>query len=135
MRQTTGDRSRRPTQQGFSLNEALISLTLLTAGLLTLAQFQGDLHRNRLQTRGQTTAVNLALDKVEELRDLAAGGETLLDGADVPAAQPGVGARFTRTWTIRPHASPDVDEVWIAVRWEGASGEAQTTALRTFIAP
>jgi type II secretory pathway pseudopilin PulG len=122
-------------QGGFSLNEALISLTVLTSGLLTLAQFQGDLHENRRQTRAQTTAINLALAKIEELRHLAAAGVPLQDGQDVPAEQPGDSTRFARSWTIQPGLPPGIDEVQVVARWEGVSGEMQTTGLRTFITP
>lgn len=135
MRRTTFDQGQRRDQRGFSLNEALISLTVLTSGLLTLAQFQGDLHENRRQTKAQTTAINLVLDKVEELRDLAAGGETLQDGEDIAAERPGDSTRFARSWTIRPGAQSGVDEVRVVARWEGAGGELRTTGLRTFIAP
>lgn len=122
-------------QGGFSLNEALISLTVLTSGLLTLAQFQGDLHENRRQTRAQTTAVNLALAKIEELRHLAAAGVPLQDGHDAPAEQPGDSTGFTRSWTIQPGVPPGVDEILVVARWQGVSGEMQTTGLRTLIAP
>jgi Tfp pilus assembly protein PilV len=135
MRRTTLNQPQRHDQRGFSLNEALISLTVLTSGLLSLAQFQGDLHQNRRQTKAQTTAINLVLDKVEELRDLAAGGEALQDGEDVPAERPGDSTRFARSWTIRAGVQPGVDEVRVVARWEGAKGEVQTTGLRTFIAP
>jgi Tfp pilus assembly protein PilV len=135
MRQTQHNQQRRREQRGFSLNEALISLTVLTSGLLTLAQFQGDLHENRRQTKAQTTAINLVLDKVEELRDLAASGESLQDGEDVPAERPGDSTRFARSWTIRAGAQPGIDEVRVIARWEGGKGKVQTTGLRTFIAP
>lgn len=135
MRQTRHHPPQRHAQRGFSLNEALISLTVLTSGLLTLAQFQGDLHENRRQTKAQTTAINLVLDKVEELRDLAASGEPIQNGTDVPNERPGDSTRFARFWTIQPGAQPGVDEVRVVARWEGAGGEIQTTGLRTFITP
>ena len=131
----TGNPPRMRYQGGFSLSETLISLTVLTSGLLTLAQFQGDLHENRRQTKAQTTAVNLALAKIEELRQLAAVGVPLQDGQDVPGEQPGDSTRFARSWTIQPGVPPGVDEVRVVARWQGAGGEMQTTGLGTFIAP
>ncbi|BCU07339.1 hypothetical protein [Allochromatium tepidum] len=91
--------------------------------------------RHRRRTKAQTTAINLVLDKVEELRDLAAGGETLQDGEDVAAERPGDSTSFARSWIIRPGAQPGVEEVRVVARWEGAGGELRTTGLRTLIVP
>ncbi|MTW21804.1 type IV pilus modification PilV family protein [Allochromatium palmeri] len=135
MQPTTVEPTRIQRQQGFSLNEALISLAVLTSGLLTLAQFQGDLYENRRQTKAQTTAVNLVLEKIEELRDLAATGEPLQNGQDVAAERPGDSTRFARSWIIRPRSEPRIDEVVVIAAWEGIGGETRSTEIRTLIAP
>ncbi|MBK1717493.1 type IV pilus modification PilV family protein [Thiocystis violacea] len=124
------------TQHGFSLNEALISLTVLTSGLLALAQFQGDLHENRRSTKAQTTAVNLALDKIEELRGQAAIDYAgLRDGSDTPPATTGDGTTFSRRWTVTSHLDPSFKEIAVVAEWPSSDGALRSAGTRAFLTP
>lgn len=122
-------------QQGFSLNEALVSLTLLSSGLFTLAQFQGQIQEQSADTKAQTTAVNLARQKLEELRHQAIGDYAgLADGSDTPATNPGDPSRFQRRWTVVPHSDPDYKEVGVTINWQDIDGNSQSASIRSFIA-
>ena len=124
------------TQRGFSLDEALISLTILSYGLLTLAQFQGEAHENSSQTKTQTTAVNLAQQKLEALRDQAAIDDMdIVDNSDSPQTHAGDNTAFNRHWTVISHTSPDYKEVSVTTDWRSFDGAAQAVTLSSFVAP
>lgn len=130
----TTDRHTGHGQLGFSLNEALVSLTLLSSGLFTLAQFQGQIQEQSADTKAQTTAVNLARQKLEELRHQAIGDYAgLADGSDTPATNPGDTSRFQRRWTLVPHHDPDYSEVEVTTNWQSIDGSGQAASIRSFV--
>ena len=130
LRQTKGK------QRGFSLDEALISLVVLSSGLLSLAQFQGQMHENSSQTKTQTTAVNLAQQKLEALRDQASTDYSgIVDSRDIPQAHPGDNTSFSRHWTVTSHASPAYKEVSVTTDWQAFDGTAQAVTISSFLAP
>lgn len=121
-------------QLGFSLNEALVSLTLLSSGLFTLAQFQGRIQEQSAATKAQSTAVSLARQKLEELRSQAVSDYAgLAGGSDTPAANPGDTSPFRRRWTVTPHTGPDYKEVDVTTNWHDIDGSSQTATIRSFV--
>lgn len=123
-------------QGGFSMSEALVSMTVLTSGLLGLAQFQGEMIQNGAETRTQTSALNLTQLKLEELRQRAAGDyDSVESGHDAPAHRPGDQAEFSRHWTVTPHASPSYKEVRVATAWTSIGGDRRSVSLLSLIAP
>ncbi|MBK5965681.1 hypothetical protein CCR95_16715 [Thiocystis minor] len=130
LRQTKGK------QRGFSLDEALISLAVLSSGLLSLAQFQGQMHENSSQTKTQTTAVNLAQQKLEALRDQASTNYSgIIDSRDIPQAHAGDNTGFRRHWTVTPHASPAYKEVSVTTDWQAFDGTEQSVTISSYLAP
>ncbi|WP_296805625.1 type IV pilus modification protein PilV [Thiocapsa sp.] len=124
-------------QRGFTLIEALISLVVLSLGLFGLMQIQTRVMTETGDSKTQTVAVNLAQEKLEELRasDYAAisGGEDL-----IPAAAGGT-TDFSRTWTATPSTDPPYNEVSVTTRWtrpgeEGKDADSPSVTLTTFIA-
>lgn len=123
-------------QRGFSLEEALISLAVLSSGLLSLAQFQGQMHENSSQTKTQTTDVNLAQQKLEALRDQASTDYSgIIDNRDTPPAHPGDNTSFSRRWTVASHTSPAYKEVSVTTDWQAFDGTAQAVTISSFLAP
>ncbi|MBK1723271.1 type IV pilus modification PilV family protein [Thiocystis violacea] len=130
----TGTTKRR--QAGFSLTEAMISLTVLTSGLLALAQFQGDLNQQSSATRSQTKAINLAQQKLEELRQFAVLEDVaLVNGSDTPASEPGDNTQFRRHWVVTAHTDPDYQEVEVRAEWLSVEGEPRSTGVTTILTP
>lgn len=126
----------RRTQRGFSLHEAMISLAVLSSGLLALAQFQGQIHENSGQTKTQTTAVNLAQQKLEALRDQAGTDYAgIAEGRDTPPMQTGDNTRFNRHWTVTHHDSPSYKAVSVTTAWQSLDGETQSVRIASFLAP
>ncbi len=124
------------TQRGFSLNESMISLTLLSSGLLALAQFQGQAQQNSGHTKTQTTAVNLAQQKLETLRDQASTDYAgIVSNSDSPLTHTGDNTGFSRHWTVTPHTSPDYKEVSVTTDWQSTDGAARSVTISSFLAP
>ena len=124
--------------QGFSLIEALIAALIVAVGMLGLARLQGVTLANSSESRARTDALNLAQEKIEELRTFSnqATYDSLANGinANTESTMAGGGANFTRTWTITNCAnSMNCKQVNVSVGWTDSSGVAQTVQLTSFI--
>lgn len=129
---SAGGGVKRLTTRGFSLIEALVSLLVLSFGMLAIASFQLNLFRSSDLAKQRTEATRLAQQKVEELRaftrvethtgtphivnytdDVVSGTEVLASSA----AQSNTD--FTRTWTVTPFpAAGDTEKrVSVVVSW------------------
>ncbi|EXJ13323.1 type IV pilus modification PilV family protein [Imhoffiella purpurea] len=123
-------------QHGFSLNEALVSMTVLTSGLLGLAQFQGEMVRHGGETRTRTSALALAQHKLEELRERAGTDfDGIQNGSDNPAQGAGDQTAFRRSWNVTPHTDPTYKEILVATAWTSVAGEHESVGLVSLIAP
>jgi len=125
------------SQRGFSLLEALIAALVVALAMLGLARLQGVTLINSGDSRMKTRALNLAQDKIEELRSFA-NKDTytgMASGNDTPASYSGDNSSFARTWTISncPN-SVDCKQVGVSVNWTDPKGETQTVALTSYIA-
>lgn len=125
----------RPRARGFTLIEALVTLMVVSVGLLGLAQLQVRALAASAQSKAQTTAANLAQQKIEELRGIHY--DILTGGADQPTAQPGDNAAYTRRWTVTPTntGAPTYKQVSITTSWQSAEGDPRSVTLETIIAP
>lgn len=61
--------NRKTTQAGFGLIEILITLVVLGVGLIAIANLQGKLFQNSAAARDRVAALNLAQQKLEDLRN------------------------------------------------------------------
>jgi len=125
------------SQRGFSLLEALIAALVVALAMLGLARLQGVTLINSGDSRMKTRALNLAQDKIEELRSFA-NKDTytgMASGNDAPTSYAGDNSSFARTWTITscPN-SVDCKKVGVRVNWTDPKGETQTVALTSYIA-
>lgn len=93
------------------------------------------MHKNSSQTKTQTTAVNLAQQKLEALRDQASTDYSgIVNNHDSPQAHAGDNTSFSRHWTVTPHASPEYKEVRVTTDWQSFDGAAQSVTISTFFA-
>jgi type IV pilus modification protein PilV len=136
-------------QQGFSLLEALVAALVVAVAMLGVARLQGFTMLESGDSRMRTHALNLAQDKIEELRsfsnqDAYLGMESGSDSAT------GANATFTRTWTVTScvdlspscdsNGNGDIDgnesnykEVNAQVIWTDPRGIIQTVQLTSYI--
>ncbi len=120
---------------GFSLIEALIAALVVAVAMLGLAKLQGITLINSADSRMKTHALNLAQDKIEQLRTFANQGTyTGYSGSNNDTAT-GANSTFTRTWSISACAnSVDCKQANVAVRWTDPKGATQTVQLTSYIA-
>ncbi|NEV63496.1 type IV pilus modification PilV family protein [Thiorhodococcus minor] len=123
-------------QRGFTLSEAMISLSVLTSGLFALAQFQGEIHESGRWAKTRTEAANLAQQKLEELRYQAtldyAG---IADGSDRPSTEDGAGTAFRRRWTVTPRKDPELKEIDVYTEWSTRDGGIESVGLSSILTP
>jgi type IV pilus modification protein PilV len=90
--------------RGFSMIEVMISIVVLGFGLLALAALQTSVIRSSSETKAQTIALQLAKDKVEDLRSFMtlAGYQAITSGNDELNDDAGDlgGIDFDRSWTV-----------------------------------
>jgi prepilin-type N-terminal cleavage/methylation domain-containing protein len=104
---------------GFSLIEVLVATTLLATALVTLAQLFALSTKANMSSRNSTYAAVLAEQKIEELRSLSWGFDTLgLPFSDMttnttvtPATQDGTGLTASPGPTLNENTSGYVDYI------------------------
>lgn len=126
--------------KGISLVEVLVALIVLGVGVMGVAKLQGISLMNSAESRMQSKAVNLAQEKIEELRHYAtvADYDAYASGNDAPlttAEKKGDNATFARTWSVTdcPNAI-DCKQISVSVAWTGLDGTQYSVALTSEIA-
>ncbi len=142
---------------GFSLIEVLVSVVVMSFGLLALASLQGALMKAGSESRAQSVALSMASEKLEYFTGYRDREEfqALTDGSDAPVTVDGIS--YTRSWTVERYAYPEAGGTFAAVadtgetaanhvnnnefkrlevqvQWTDASGVAQSVALEGALA-
>ncbi len=113
----------RRTLGGFSIVEALITVLILSTGLIALAKFNGTITQDSAHAKNRTEAANFAQAKLEELRNYQTltDFDAIADGADVPSTgMVGLNQTFTRSWTVKTDANSKT--VTMQVSWPDKNG-------------
>ena len=111
---------------GFTLIEMLIAISILSFGLLGLAELQFIAIKGNKESRDLTSAVILAETKVEEL--LKTGVTNLSNGifhdTNNPVNETGApGGIFTRSWTIADYTgSTHIKKITATIEWLSLKG-------------
>ena len=105
---------------GYTMIEVLIGITLLLYGLLVVAQMQIMTIMTNSEASQKTTAVTMAQDKLETLRALPynnIGNTPLNDSAGI----------FSRTWAVENNTpTNNMKRVTVTVSWRGKQVQLQT---------
>lgn len=122
-------------EKGFSTLEALVAMGVFAIVMLGIGSLPVTAIHANLRARNVTAAMNLARDKVEELRH--AGYASLATGSDGTwltegGEKGGDGTHYSRAWTVSSGTAPDAREVTVTVEWTDTS--KQSVALTTVIA-
>ena len=156
------DHSRMRRASGVTLVEVLITLVVISAGLLAYVSMQRGIYREGSLSNGRVAATELALAKLEDLRGFtllytAAGSFAYQDiaanaGGSIATGSVTVGnVAFSRAWTVTnywytgansatattaPTGSPlpSFKLVTVNVTWTDQTGASQSLALPGIIA-
>lgn len=117
--------------QGFTLIEVLISIVILSVGLLGMAALAvGIINANRFNSE-MTTATTLAQDKMEDIQRV--GYATAAD--ETKATMPSPFSDYKREVTVTADTpATDMKTVSVKIYWGGASKEDHNVELETILA-
>jgi len=119
-------RGRRSAERGMTMVEMLVALIVLSIGLLGIAAIFPSGRRFSNRDRLMTTAVDLAQQKVEQIRTLPYSDPALAIGIHPTASGETVGSnnQYVRWWTVTQIATDlrcaDVRVTWSSARPETA---------------
>ena len=143
--------------RGFSLIEVLVSVVVMSFGLLALAALQSALFKAGAESRAQSAALALATEKIEYFEGYRDRAEfqSFADGSDAAVTIDGIA--YARSWTVERFANPEAGgtfaavadtgataadhvsnnefkRIQVSVGWTDAMGTAQEVELETAIA-
>lgn len=143
---TTGMRRAARGEDGFSLIEVLVALTILAVGLLSLALLQVTAIKGNASASKSTIATDLAQTKLELFRrdawtaidnstNTTFGAGTTPIYASVPAdAGDNVtvrGTMFYRIWRVLPNATDSLKTITVWTCWQDDRGNWHSVMLVT----
>jgi hypothetical protein len=122
-------------QDGFTFNEVLLAMTVIVIGILGYSAGTGNLIRWNSASRDYTVAVNLAQDKLEQIK----AQKIWTDVNNCPtsgdhniAATGEPGGRYNRCWVIADSPlGEELKEITVTVSWPGR--ESQEVTLTTLL--
>lgn len=131
---------------GFSLVEVMVSLVILSVGLIGMAKFQTAVLKSSSDSQARSEAITIAQSKLEEFKsfetleayndiessaDLIAEAED--DGDTLEFKVDGTSAEYTLDWSITENTAPDYLEVTVTVAWEDSIGSPQQVSIDSII--
>jgi prepilin-type N-terminal cleavage/methylation domain-containing protein len=141
------------SSRGFTVIEVLVTLLILSGGLLALAKYQGTMLGANTLAKQRTEATMLANQQLETLRAYTTVNSTCPAGGDYcniatgNDSVTGASATYARTWTVTPSvgtlsgtptlkctAGSCYKQVTLAVTWTDSSNTAQSVTLNSNIA-
>ena len=129
---------RKSGQLGGMIIEVLVAAIILAGGLLSLISFQAELLRQRGLVSQEESALNIAQDKLQALRNYTVLATTVgqfayADIVSGNSSSSSEGTTYTLTWTVTNNTAPIRKNVNVAVSWPDAVGTSHTFTLSTII--
>jgi type IV pilus assembly protein PilV len=123
---TTRSLCSRKSEQGFSLIEVLIAISILAIGLLAVASMQGSASKNNVLAGSRTEAATLASEQMETLLSLD-WDDGLLDPGDHQLVR----GRYTISWNVVDNAIIDSTKtITLSVTWSDYGGNGRLSMQR-----
>jgi len=123
-------------QSGFTLLEVLIAISILTVGLLGVAQMQIMGIKGNYFSGNTTAALSLAEEKMEDLLGKSYTDAELASGNNPDANNPidetgQAGGIYSRMWTVTDN-TPIIDtkEVTVSVSWDNLSHQVSLSCIK-----
>jgi Tfp pilus assembly protein PilV len=135
----------RHKNSGFGLIEILVTLGVLSVGILGVTTLHGVIARQSADNKSRSEALSIAQSRLEEMRNYTNSAGTLAEfntlyadtaGYGNSATVDGISNSYTRTENIS--TSGTVKSVAVKVDWTDPAGDTQSVALNTefaFISP
>ena len=122
-------------RRGFALLEALLSLLVVSGGMLGLSQLQNMLARNNDLAAQRTEATQLASECIESLRALRTTADwNSLPGTRCPSPVAGRNTSYARTVTLGGAATAPMRTASVTVSWNDREGAPQSVNLFSYLA-
>ena len=120
---------------GFTFNEVLLAMNVIVIGVLGYSAGTGNLIRWNSASRDYTVAVNLAQDKLEQIKAQKTwtNVNNCPTGGDLDIAANGeFGGQFNRCWVIADSPlGSELKEITVTVSWRGR--ESREVTLTTLV--
>ena len=113
---------------GFTLVESMLTLAIMSVGLLALAGLQITALRGNDLSRRRTTAVSIAEQRLEQLKNTPYTNIQAEAASEVTASN----LHFTRQVTVTDGPLPNTKSVSVLVSWQDQS-QTHTLPLATII--
>ena len=113
---------------GFTLVESMLTLAIMSMGLLALAGLQITALRGNALSRRITTAVSIAEQRIEQLKNTSYATVQAEDATQVTASD----LHFTRQVTVTNGPLPNTKSVSVLVSWQDQS-KTHTLPIATII--
>lgn len=132
--------------KGFSIVEVLVSLVILSVGLIGTGKYQGTLLKNSSDVQSRSQAINIAQRKIEEIKaykNLTAFSEikssdTLIAealdaGTVLDFSTTGINTIYNLDWTVLENSNPNYVEIEVIVTWNESHGAPQQIRLNSIV--
>lgn len=124
------------SQKGQGLIEIMITVLIIASVSIALIRFQSNLMYGNSVSQQQNTALTLAANQIESLRDfsLLTGTGSYQAITTGTSTFNGSSATYTITWTITALAIPTYKTIDVRVTWTDRNGVGQFIRLITRVA-
>lgn len=127
------------SQKGQTLIEIMVTLAILSIGIIALVRFQNYLAYDNSLTQQKSEATILAVKKLETLKDFqvlnnTAGYTSYTSIASGTSSSTGVNATYSLSWTVTPYTNPTYKNLDVTVSWTDRYGTAQSVRLISNVA-
>ncbi len=123
-------------QGGFTFNELLVAMNIVTVAVLGYSLSSLDIVRRQTIGSNSTVAIHLAQDKIEELqaRKILTDGDLCPDGGDHSlAANGGTPGIYDRCWRISPSAlGTKLKQIDVTVSWRDSAANQITLSTLVY---
>jgi Tfp pilus assembly protein PilV len=120
------------------LVEILIALVILAIGILIIVRFQGTAFENRSAINQRNEAIQLAHDRLEQLRhyqvlDTTSGKTAYEDIASGSTSVTKASATYAVSWNVTENTSPDHKVIDVTVTWVDQKNQSHSITISTIV--